>query len=154
MNELIEELWKEFMCTPLVNGGYTKKDGFVKAIQTACKAQRNACQRIVEDYGSNSELDSIEQLYEAVGNASIDNSDYIKASEKQFLLIRHFDTQPLLTVPNIDLAYKIVEKMKPWVVDIVSLDVEHFSYMPEDYDIDIIAKNNQYVSPITKEDYE
>lgn len=43
MNELIEGLWKEFMCTPLVNGGYTKKDGFVKAIQTACKAQRNAC---------------------------------------------------------------------------------------------------------------
>ena len=146
MDEFIIELWDSI--------GLGTIDEFSDAIQTACKAQRNACQRIVEDYGSNSELDSIEQLYEAVGNATIDNSDYIKASEKKFLLIRHFDTQPLLTVPNIDLAYKIVEKMKPWVVDIVSLDVEHFSYMPEDSDIEIIAKNNQYVSPITKEDYE
>ena len=145
MNELIFELWKKFINNELL---------FAGVVQTACKAQRNACQRIVEDYGSNSELDSIEQLYEAVGNASIDNSDYIKASAKKFLLIRHFDTQPLLTVPNIDLAYKIVDKMKPWVVDVISLDVEHFSYMPEDSDIDIIAKNNQYVSPITKEDYE
>ena len=150
MNELIEELFEEHVndkCEILFTD-------FVQAIESACKAQRNACQRIVEDYGSNSELDSIEQLYEAVGNATIDNSDYIKASEKQFLLIRHFDTQPLLTVPNIDLAYEIVEKMKPWNVDIVSLDVEHFAYMPEDSDIEIIAKNNKYVSPITKEDYE
>ena len=153
MNDLIEELFEKYATERRNNVSILFTD-FQQAIQTACKAQRNACQRIVEDYGSNSELDSIEQLYEAVGNATIDNSDYIKASEKKFLLIRHFDTQPLLTVPNIDLAYKIVDKMKPWVVDIVSLDVEHFSYMPEDSDIEIIAKNNQYVSPITKEDYE
>ena len=153
MNELIEELFEQYASERRNNISMLFVD-FAQAIQTACKAQRNACQRIVEDYGSNSELDSIEQLYEAVGNATIDNSDYIKASEKKFLLIRHFDTQPLLTVPNIDLAYKIVDKMKPWVVDIVSLDVEHFSYMPEDSDIEIIAKNNKYISPITKEDYE
>ena len=153
MNELIEQLFEQYASERRNNISMLFTD-FAQAIQTACKAQRNACQRIVEDYGSNSELDSIEQLYEAVGNASIDNSDYIKASEKKFLLIRHFDTQPLLTVPNIDLAYKIVDKMKPWVVDIVSLDVEHFSYMPEDSDIEMIAKNNQYISPITKEDYE
>lgn len=153
MSELIEELFEQYASERRNNISMLFAD-FAQAIQTACKAQMNACQRIVEDYGSNSELDSIEQLYEAVGNATIDNSDYIKASEKKFLLIRHFDTQPLLTVPNIDLAYKIVEKMKPWVVDIVLLDVEHFSYMPEDSDIEIIAKNNKYVSPITKEDYE
>ena len=45
MNKLIEELWKHYMCNPLVEGGYTKKDGFEQAIQTACKAQRNACLR-------------------------------------------------------------------------------------------------------------
>ena len=147
MNELIEFVW-EHCQHPLI------KEEFAEAVQTACKAQRNACQRIVESYGSHSELDSIEQLYEAVGNASIDDSDYIESTKKNFILVRHFDTQPLLTVPSIELAYEIVEKMKPWNVDIVSLDVEHFSYMPEDSDIEIIAKNNKYVSPITKEDYE
>ena len=45
MDKLIEQLWKEFMCKPLVDGGYTKKDGFKQAIQTACEAQRNACLR-------------------------------------------------------------------------------------------------------------
>ena len=154
MNELIEELFGQYARLFMNDKAEMLFTDFKQAIQTACKAQRNACQRIVEDYGSHSELDSIEQLYEAIGNASIDNSDYIKASEKKFLLIRHFDTQPLLTIPNIELADKIVEKIKPWDIDVVSLDVEHFSYMPEDSDIETIAKNNGYVSPITRQDYE
>ena len=55
MNEIIEELWKHYMCNPLVEGGYTKKDGFKQAIQTACKAQRNACTRIYNKHYGNSE---------------------------------------------------------------------------------------------------
>ena len=37
MNELIEELW--------FGGDYEKRKDFEQAIQTACKAQRNACWR-------------------------------------------------------------------------------------------------------------
>ena len=40
MNELIEELWVKYN-----TGMYT---GFKQAIQTACKAQRNACRRMCE----------------------------------------------------------------------------------------------------------
>lgn len=123
-------------------------------IQDIMSIQRKACQRIVEDYGSHSELDSIEQLYEAVGNAEIDESDYIESTKKNFILVRNFDTQPLLTVQRIELAYEIVEKMKPWTVDIIALDVEHFSYIPDNEDIERIAKVNGYISPITNVDYE
>ena len=153
MNELIEKLIKEYR----INMGIrTVVDEYhvERIVELVCKAQRNACQRIVEDYGSHSELDSIEQLYEAVGNAEIDEADYLASKKPRYILVRHFDTQPLLTVPTIELAYSIVDKMKPWVVDIICLDVEHYSYVPENSDIENIAKRNGYVSPITKSDYE
>ena len=71
MNELIEELWKKFMCNPLVEGGYTKKDGFEQAIQTACKAQRNACARIYKLYPWAGNLEGDNIL-----NAEITKEDY------------------------------------------------------------------------------
>lgn len=70
MNELIEQLWKEFMCKPLVDGGYTKKDGFKQAIQTACKAQRNACAR---EYGERNQCD---WLGDFILTAEIERQDY------------------------------------------------------------------------------
>ena len=73
MNEIIEELWKHYMCNPLVEGGYTKKDGFKQAIQTACKAQRNACARVYErDYiykGGYS-------VHDCIVDAEIERCDY------------------------------------------------------------------------------
>ena len=69
MNEIIEELWKHYMCNPLVEGGYTKKDGFEQAIQTACKAQRNACKRVYAD-------NLFDDTYTAIGNAKIRRKDY------------------------------------------------------------------------------
>ena len=47
MNELIEELW--------FGGDYEKRKDFEQAIQTACKAQRNACTRIYNKHYGNSE---------------------------------------------------------------------------------------------------
>ena len=73
MNELIEELWKHYMCNPLVEGGYTKKDGFKQAIQTACKAQRNACARVYEDYGDANEIGYNKSK---IKNAEIERQDY------------------------------------------------------------------------------
>ena len=73
MNEIIEELWKHYMCNPLVEGGYTKKDGFKQAIQAACKAQRNACARVYErDYiykGGYS-------VHDCIVDAEIERCDY------------------------------------------------------------------------------
>ena len=47
MNELIEELW--------FGGDYENRKDFEQAIQTACKAQRNACARIYNKHYGNSE---------------------------------------------------------------------------------------------------
>ena len=62
MNELIEELLVEHN-----TGMYT---GFKQAIQTACKAQRNACARI---YESNWERQYMTKL---IKNAEIRKEDY------------------------------------------------------------------------------
>ena len=70
MNEIIEELWKHYMCNPLVEGGYTKKDGFKQAIQTACKAQRNACVRVCH------KAESFDELIDRIENAKIERQDY------------------------------------------------------------------------------
>ena len=73
MNEIIEELWKHYMCNPLVEGGYTKKDGFEQAIQTACKAQRNACWREYIDMIVFSKPGDSEYF---IKNAEITKEDY------------------------------------------------------------------------------
>ena len=57
MNELIESLWKKFSYdtdisfygeTPENSEELMDYEDFVQAIQTACKAQRNACRRMCE----------------------------------------------------------------------------------------------------------
>ena len=63
MNELIEFVW-EHCKHPLI------KEEFAEAIQTACKAQRNACLRI---YESNWER---QYMTELIRNAEIRKEDY------------------------------------------------------------------------------
>ena len=76
MNEIIEELWKHFMCNPLVDGGYTKKDGFKQAIQTACKAQRNACAREFRRYSMVHEYTISNNWARAISMSKIERCDY------------------------------------------------------------------------------
>ena len=65
MNELIEELW--------FGGDYEKRKDFEQAIQTACKAQRNACARVYE-------RDYIERggynIHDYIVDAEIERQDY------------------------------------------------------------------------------
>ena len=62
MNELIEELW--------FGGDYEKRKDFEQAIQTACKAQRNACARAYyEEY-------QVKYPIELIENAEIRKEDY------------------------------------------------------------------------------
>ena len=62
MNELIEELW--------FGGDYEKRKDFEQAIQTACKAQRNACARVY--VSANCDFDACEDIL----NAKIEREDY------------------------------------------------------------------------------
>ena len=62
MNELIEELW--------FGGDYEKRKDFEQAIQTACKAQRNACARAY--VSANFDFDACEDIL----NAKIEREDY------------------------------------------------------------------------------
>ncbi len=69
MNELIEELWDKYS-----NEGDTMEIlDFKQAIQTACKAQRNACARIYE-------RDYIERggynIHDYIVDAEIERCDY------------------------------------------------------------------------------
>ena len=62
MDELIEELW--------FGGDYEKRKDFEQAIQTACKAQRNACARAYyEEY-------QVKYPIELIENAKIERCDY------------------------------------------------------------------------------
>ena len=63
MNELIEELW--------FGGDYEKRKDFEQAIQTACKAQRNACTRIYKLYPWAGDIERDNIL-----NAEIERCDY------------------------------------------------------------------------------
>ena len=69
MNELIEQLW-DTHCR-FVDGkhaiGY---EYFIQAIQTACKAQRNACARVY--VSANCDFDACEDIL----NAKIEKEDY------------------------------------------------------------------------------
>ena len=62
MNELIEELW--------FGGDYEKRKDFEQAIQTACKAQRNACVRAYAN--ANLFFDACEDIL----TAKIERQDY------------------------------------------------------------------------------
>ena len=70
MNELIEKLIDEFETTCNLSFDYIEEEKFKDAIQTACKAQRNACVRI---YESNWER---QYMTELIRNAEIRKEDY------------------------------------------------------------------------------
>ena len=68
MNEMIEELWEKY------SDDYDiRKTEFAEAIQTACKAQRNACARVYE-------RDYIERggynIHDYIIDAEIERCDY------------------------------------------------------------------------------
>ena len=99
---------------------------------------------------------------EVIGNI-FDGKEYILSdgvifrpedTEKRFLLYRTFDSQPLLTVSDSDTADIIVERLKPWNVEIIPLDVEHFHINISDYSIEMLAKKYHYISPVSGIDYE
>ena len=70
MNELIEKLIDKFETECHLSFDYIEKEKFKQAIQTACKAQRNACLRI---YESNWER---QYMTELIKNAEIERCDY------------------------------------------------------------------------------
>ena len=74
MNELIEELWRVARLReyPGIQELINKVD-FTQAIQTACKAQRNACARVYEDYGDANEIGYNKSK---IKTAQIERQDY------------------------------------------------------------------------------
>ena len=66
MNELIEELW--------FGGDYEKRKDFEQAIQTACKAQRNACVRDFNNYAQRHEYSN--NCARVILKAKIERQDY------------------------------------------------------------------------------
>ena len=70
MNELIEKLIYEFETACHLSFDCVEEEKFKDAIQTACKAQRNACLRI---YESNWER---QYMTELMKNAEIRKEDY------------------------------------------------------------------------------
>ena len=70
MDELIEKLTGKFETECHLSFDCIERENFAKAIQTACKAQRNACVRI---YESNWER---QYMTELIKNAEIRKEDY------------------------------------------------------------------------------
>ena len=69
MNELIEFVWKH--CEhPLI------KEEFAQAIETACKAQRNACIREFRRYSKVNEYEISENWARAISMSKIERQDY------------------------------------------------------------------------------
>ena len=70
MSELIAKLIYEFETACHLSFDCIERENFAQAIQTACKAQRNACVRI---YESNWER---QYMTELIKNAEIRKEDY------------------------------------------------------------------------------
>ena len=70
MNELIQELFEQYARLFVNDKAEMLFTDFKQAIQTACKAQRNACVRI---YESNWER---QYMTELIKNAKIERCDY------------------------------------------------------------------------------
>ena len=70
MNKLIEKLIDKFETECHLSFDCIEREKFEQAIQTACKAQRNACLRI---YESNWER---QYMTELIKNAEIERCDY------------------------------------------------------------------------------
>ena len=81
MNELIEELWDNHKTITFSGSGAFPEDygelmyckEFGQAIQTACKAQRNACAR---EYDRYSDPNNIELTKDYIKTAQIERQDY------------------------------------------------------------------------------
>lgn len=81
MNELIQIFLDKLVITAMVETIRMSPDevevitveNFKQAIQTACKAQRNACARVYEDYG---EADEIGYNKSKIKSAEITEQDY------------------------------------------------------------------------------
>ena len=69
MNELIEFVW-EHCKHPLI------KEEFAEAIQTACKAQRNACIREFKRYSKAHEYKISNNWAKAISMSKIERQDY------------------------------------------------------------------------------
>ena len=75
MNELIEKLIDEFEIACHLSFDYIERENFAQAIQTACKAQRNACAReYYEEY-------QVKYPIELITNAKIEREDYENISD-------------------------------------------------------------------------
>ena len=70
MNELMEKLIDEFEIACHLSFDCIERENFGQAIQTACKAQRNACARV---YDGNWERQYMPKL---IKNAEIRKEDY------------------------------------------------------------------------------
>ena len=73
MNELIEKLCKEFETACHLSFDCVEEEKFKDAIQTACKAQRNACAR---DFRYNRRHTGLSAAEKSIKNAEIRKEDY------------------------------------------------------------------------------
>ena len=73
MNELIDELFEQYARLFMNDKVEMLFTDFKQAIQTACKAQRNACARVYEDYGDANEIGYNKSK---IKNAEIERCDY------------------------------------------------------------------------------
>lgn len=85
MNELIEELWVKFSYdtdisfygeTPESSEELMDYHDFKQAIQTACKAQRNACAREFRRYSQAHEYKISNNWAKAISMSKIERCDY------------------------------------------------------------------------------
>ena len=70
MNELIEQLFEQYARLFMNDKAEMLFTDFKQAIQTACKAQRNACARVY--VSANCDFDACEDIL----NAKIEREDY------------------------------------------------------------------------------
>ena len=73
MNESIEKLIDEFETACHLSFDCIERENFAQAIQTACKAQRNACARVYErDYIDKGGYN----IHDYIASAEIERCDY------------------------------------------------------------------------------
>ena len=73
MNELIEQLTDRFETECHLSFDCIEREKFEQAIQTACKAQRNACARVYErDYIDKGGYN----IHDYIASAEIERCDY------------------------------------------------------------------------------
>ena len=73
MNELIEQLTDKFETECHLSFDCIEREKFEQAIQTACKAQRNACAR---EFRHNRRYIGLSVAEKSIKNAEIERQDY------------------------------------------------------------------------------